>query len=148
MPTKGLVVSKQKQEFKEGDNMEGSSVDSPHQEIARLVSTMVEGDRSLPAEGEIIPASLCPSVAPHFPDRTRGHCGTISDTVPQAGLGTPCSPPIAFASLPHCRTRRSPLAEALGPVRSLPGAYIGFFGNVLADILEICYPQLMTTNML
>ena len=151
MPTKGLVVSKQSQQNKEVEedhDLEGSSVDGPpsnnHQEIASLVNRMIE-EQDLP-ENDAVPLSLPRSLrdqAPRLHQEDFEAFYRVKEK--QEHLEASKIPPVQILAL-YMRSFFNVLEYDLDTVQHLRDRYIGFFGNILADILELCYPQLLTTN--
>ena len=147
MPTKGLVVSKQRENSTNKEEDVGSSVDSPpsnHQEIARLVGTMVE-ENGLP-ECDIIPASLPRSMSEQSPRLNQDDFDTFFDVKEkQEQLKASDVTPAQLVAL-YLRSFSNMLEYDLDSVEQLKERYIVFFGNVLADVLEIFYPHIATSN--
>ncbi len=143
MPTKGLVVSKQTD-----NSSEGTSVDCPpsnHQEIARLVSTMIEEQQGLP-EGNIVPVSLPRLMCEQATRLHQEDFDSFFDVKEKQEQLEASKVSSAQLVALYLRSFHNILEYDLDSVEQLKERYIGFFGNILADLLELCYPQLMTTN--
>lgn len=148
MPTKGLVVSKQKKNSPGRDNMDGTSVDSTpsstHQEIARLVDTVVQ-DNGLP-ERDIVPVSLPRSMSEQSLRLNQEDFDSFFDVKGnKQQLESGDVAPAKLVAM-YLRSFANMLEYDLDSVEQMQERYIGFFGNILADIMEICYPHMETAN--
>ena len=121
--------------------MEGSSVDSTHHEIARLV---ISDEQRLPPEGEVVPVTLPKEMREQGPRLAQEDFDNFFDVEDKREqLAESKVTPTQLVAM-HLRSFYNVLEYDLDAVQELRDRYVRIFGNVLADILEICYPR--TTN--
>lgn len=148
MPTKGLVASKNKQEDKctAGTNgasvsqLEGSSVDLPHhKEISKLASELTD-NKELPA-GIKIPSTLPQTMRERAPNLHQDDFDAFFNVQEnRQSLDNGQLSSTHLVSL-YMLSFRNILEYDLDSMQDLRDRYIRYFANILADILEMCYPQ-------
>ena len=143
MPTKGVVVSKQSNSSNSG-GPEGSCVDPPqqqqqHREISRLVSELAD-NRELPS-GVRVPTTLTPAMrnnASHLHQEDFDAFFNVDENKTNLENGELTS--AQLVSL-YMQSFNNLIEYDLDGIKELRDRFVGYFANVLADILEMCYPD-------
>lgn len=122
---------------------EGTSVDPPlYEEICSLVGEVQEVPEAETFVPKSLPLSMCER-APTLHQEDFDSFFKVQENAKHLESGEVSS--VQLVAL-YLRSFKNVLEYDLNGLDDLSDRYIKYFGNILADILEICYPHLPTDN--
>jgi len=150
LPTKGLILSKASNgeqnsmasHLPSEHHGEGTSVDPPlnHQEIARLLN-----EQELPLK--LVPDSLPQAMRENATNLQQEDFDALYDVphnkeILESGAVSPVQLVIMYM-----HSFRNIMEYDLVGVEEMKDRFIRYFGNILADTLEVCYPLIASSSM-